>query len=273
MTNSNTLDKQIANVAEAFSRQSEVYDEYEVENENLKRVRDEIYKHFLMLRKPGDKILEVNAGTGTDAIYFARQGFRIHATDVAEGMVQEVEKKASQMSLKAKITTQVASFTDLAPVTGSPYQACFSNIGGLNCIPDLKAFVTQLRLVLDPGAVVTIVVMPRYCPWEWLEVFRGRFGVAARRLNQAGAVVSPKRVPYRIYYHNARHVISSFRPKFRLIKQQSLSLFAPPMDRKQFSKRHPRFYRLLVSLDNLLSKVYPFNQLGDFIIYSYRYEP
>lgn len=273
MTNSKAIDKQIADVAEAFSRQSGVYDEYEVENENLKRVREEICGHFLGLIKPGDKVLEVNAGTGTDAIRFAQQGFHIHATDVAEGMVDEIQKKAGEFGLDDKVSTQVISFTDMAPVVGAPFQACFSNIGGLNCIPDLRVFVQQLPLVLDPGAAVTIVVMPRYCPWEWLEIFRGRLAVAARRPNKEGAVVSPKGIPYRIYYHNASHVVSSFRPKFRLIGQQSLSLFAPPMDRKQFSKRHPAIYKFLVSIDNLVSKIFPFNQLGDFIVYSFRYEP
>jgi len=273
MKNPRSIDQQIADVAEAFTRQSVAYDEYEVDNENLKRVREEIHGHFLGLIKPGDKILEVNAGTGTDAVHFAQQRFRVHATDVAEGMVREIQKKARQKDLEGLITTQVASFTYLTPVTGGPYRACFSNIGGLNCIPDLKAFAQQLPLVLDPGGIVTIVVMPRLCPWEWLEIFRGRFSVATRRWSKGGAVVSPKGVPYRIYYHTASHVVSSFRPRFRLINQQSLSLFAPPMDRKQFSGRYPRVYKFLVTLDNLVTKAYPFNQLGDFLVYSFRYEP
>jgi hypothetical protein len=143
----------------------------------------------------------------------------------------------------------------------------------LNCIPDLRVFAEQLPHALSAGAVVTMVIMPPLCPWEWLEVFRGRLGVAFRRWKRGGAVVSPKGIPYRIYYHSPRHVKAALKGKFRLVKQQSISLFSPPMDRKQFSKRHSTLYRILVSLDNRLSSVFPFNQLGDFIVYSFRYEP
>ncbi|MGH2582264.1 MAG: class I SAM-dependent methyltransferase [Anaerolineales bacterium] len=265
--------QQIADVAEAFTRQSGVYDEYEVENENLKRVRNEIYEHFTSLIHKADKILEVNAGTGTDAVVLANRGYRFHATDVAEGMVAEIEKKVQAEGFQGKITTQVLSFTELEKTEGGQYQACFSNIGGLNCIPDLRAFAEQLPHALSPGAIATMVIMPPMCPWEWLEVFRARFKVAFRRWKRGGAVVSPKGIPYRIYYHSPRHIKSAFRGKFRLVKQQSLSLFSPPMDRKQFSRRRPSLYRFLVWLDNLLSSVFPFNQLGDFIVYSFRYQP
>ena len=273
----NTAEKsikdQIDSASQAFTRQAPVYDDYEVDNENLKRVRNEIYKHVLRFIRPTDKILEINAGTGTDAVFFAQNGYRIHATDVAAGMVEVIKEKAKAKGLEEKLTTQQLSFTELSPAVEKPYAYCFSNIGGLNCIPDLTQFTEQLPLALPPGGVVTIVIMPRLCPWEWLELFRGRAKVAFRRLQKGGAVVSPKGIPYHIYYFSPSNVIKAFAPKFRLLKLQSLSLFAPPMDRKQFPKRHPQLYKFFVALDNLFTHRFPFNRLGDFLIFSFRYEP
>ena len=267
------LDDQISNVAEAFTRQSAVYDEYEVDNENLSRLRNEIYQHVLRLIHPDDKILEINAGTGTDAVFFAQKGFRIHATDLSKGMLEKLEDKIKRHGLGEKLTMQQLSFTQLDRVEGPPYQYCFSNIGGLNCIPDLAEFTRHLPRVLSPGAITTIVVMSPICPWEWLEVFRGNVRGATRRWQKGGAVVSPKGVPYRLYYFTPGHVISSFGPRFRLVNLQSLSLFAPPMDRKQFSKRRPGLYKALVALDEMLTHRYPFNRIGDFLIFSFVYEP
>ncbi len=267
------LKDQVLRVSAAFTRQAETYDNYEIDNENLARVRNEVYQHVLRFLKPTDKMLEINAGTGTDARYFAQKGYRVHATDVAAGMVEKIEGKARQYNLGTKLTAQQLSFTALHEAEGAPYQYCFSNIGGLNCIPDLAEFTSGLPAVLAPGGVVTLVVMPTICLWEWLAVLKGKFDVARRRFTRGGVTVSPKGVPYKIYYHRPGRAIAAFGPRFRLLKLQSLSLFAPPIDRSNFSKRWPRLYRFLVRLDNTLTHRFPFNRWGDFIIVSMQYAP
>jgi methylase of polypeptide subunit release factors len=81
-------------------------------------------------------ILELNAGTGSDAAYFADKGFLVHATDVADGMVNAIKEKAAR--LPERLTVQQLSFTELESVEGAPFDLVFSNFGGLNCIPDLR---------------------------------------------------------------------------------------------------------------------------------------
>ena len=50
--------------------------------------------------KPNSNILELNAGTGEDAIYFAQKGFDVTALEPNEEYVNKLNLKASQRDLK-----------------------------------------------------------------------------------------------------------------------------------------------------------------------------
>ena len=66
-----------------------------------KRVRD----HVLNFLNPNSHILELNAGTGEDAIFFAQQGHTVHATDISDVMQAKLLKeKAKQYNLQKKIS-------------------------------------------------------------------------------------------------------------------------------------------------------------------------
>ena len=78
---------------EAFTRQSEVFDDYEERNEILKWMRSVTQSHVLRHLKEKDVILELNSGTGIDAIFFGLKGFRIHCTDISGGMIKKLSEK------------------------------------------------------------------------------------------------------------------------------------------------------------------------------------
>src|SRR5690606_39879051 len=60
-------------VERAFSKQSVVYDRDDARNIILRDLRRQVYEHVERFISPGSKILELNAGTGIDAMYFARR--------------------------------------------------------------------------------------------------------------------------------------------------------------------------------------------------------
>lgn len=45
--------------------------------------------------KPGDRILDIGAGTGEYSLYFARRGFQVSALELAEGNIEVFRKKIS----------------------------------------------------------------------------------------------------------------------------------------------------------------------------------
>lgn len=138
-------------VNEAFSRQSENFDDYEERNKILKWMRSITQRHLFRHLKKGDVILELNAGTGIDAVYLGNMGFRIHCIDIAEGMIKKLGDKIDRLRLNKLVSYQVLSFTDLDRLENRSFDYIFSNFGGVNCADDLSLIFSQFREILKPG--------------------------------------------------------------------------------------------------------------------------
>lgn len=266
-------DIHLADVAEAFSRKALVYDSFGQNHEHLDYMRQKVRSHVLALLHDGDHILELNAGTGADAVFFAQKGYPVHAIDLSPGMVAEIKRKVSQYHLGESLTVQQCSYTELEQVKSGPFQVVFSNMGGVNCTHDLSLITRNLKSLLAPGGIVTWVVMPHICPWELLQVFRGNLKTAKRRLSNSGTLANVEGVHFWTYYYSPGQVMRAFGSDFHPIKLQGLSVFTPTADVKYFSVHHPHFYRFLRALDERLSNLPPFNSLGDFFILSLKYLP
>ncbi len=94
------MDDHFQQVSAGFSLKAQIYDAFGEGHPNLERMRRKVYAHVLGFLRPGDHILELNAGTGADAAFFARQGYSVHATDLSPGMVAAIAAKAARPDLK-----------------------------------------------------------------------------------------------------------------------------------------------------------------------------
>lgn len=260
-------------IAEAFSRTAEQYDRFAEDHPHLTRMREKVYRHTLRFLPPASQVLELAAGTGTDAVFLAKQGFRVHAIDIAPGMLGRLDSKIARHGLGDRVTTQLCSVTNLDQVQGGPYDAVFSNMGGLNCLDDLKPVISRLPDLLRPGGVITWVLMPRICLWELALLFTGRPRLALRRLSPDGTVAHLEGLYFKVHYFSPRHVLRSFGPQYQPLAIEGLSVITPTAESKNLAKRFPRVYRALAWLDNLLSTRPPWWGWGDFYILSLRYQP
>lgn len=254
-----------------FSRKAEIYDAYCESHPVIRWARNIIREEVVRCLQPGGSILELNAGTGADAAHFVQRGCRVHATDLASGMIAAIKDKIQTLDAGPRFTVQQISFTELERVEGAPYDAVFSNFGGLNCIPDLRAVTKHLQAVLKPGGHVVWVVMPPICPWELAQIIRGKFRVAGRRLNPNGVLANIEGTRVPTWYFTPKRVRQSFPPGFCLVRQRSLSLFCPPSFMDRFPQRFPHLTRRLMQLDERLGTRPPFNAWGDFILYTFRH--
>ncbi|MCX6152419.1 MAG: class I SAM-dependent methyltransferase [Ignavibacteriales bacterium] len=114
-------------ISEAFSRQSEFFDDYEGTNEILKWMRSVTHEHLLRHLRTDDKILEINSGTGIDAIYLANKGYKIHCTDISDGMLNKIRQKIYEHKLENLISYQLLSFLDLDKLEGNYFPNIFFN--------------------------------------------------------------------------------------------------------------------------------------------------
>lgn len=263
----------LADIAEAFSRTAEKYDAFAEDHPHLTRMRGKVYAHVATLIQPGARILELNCGTGADAVRLAQMGYRVHATDIAPGMLARLAEKATKLGLEDRITHQTCAFFQLEQVTGGLYDAVFSNLGGLNCVPDLASVTAHLPLILKPGGIAVWVLMPKVCLWELATLFTGQFRLAFRRFARGGALARLEGLRFPVYYFHPRQAQQAFGRDFVRIGLEGLSVITPTAESKNLARRWPRLYAGLAWLDDQLAPRWPWRGWGDFYILSMRYQP
>jgi ubiquinone/menaquinone biosynthesis C-methylase UbiE len=259
-------------IAEAFSRTAEKYDSFAEDHPHLTRMREKVYRHIERWLPRGSRILELNAGTGTDAVALAQRGYYVHATDIAPGMLERLQDKVRNLGLENRITFQQCSFTNLKEVQGAPFDAVFSDLGGLNCIPGLTPVIKNLPHILKPGALVIWVLMPPTCLWEMAEIFRGNFRLAFRRLSKNGTRSHLEGLYFDVYYFTPRKVLEWFGPDYSFLELEGLSVITPTAESRNLARQNPRLYRALAWLDDRLSTRRFWREWGDFYILSVRFD-
>lgn len=260
-------------VNQAFSKQSVQYDQEDEANAILRWMRKQVRNHALRYLAPGDKILELNAGTGLDAFYFSMKGYPVHATDLSDGMIREIELKIKNHPSTGMLSCQQCSYTELHKLNTTGFNFVFSNFGGLNCIPDLKEVTRHLPPLLEPGAHVTFVIMPPVCPWEFSFMIKGNFKKAFRRFGKNGAKAHLEGKFFQTYYFTPSQVVQAFGKDFKKIALEGLASLSPPPHNVTLQRKFPGLYRLLTKADEKLSGVFPFNCWADHFILTMQYCP
>lgn len=236
----------------AFSAQSSVFDAIDAANPLIGWVRDRVRQQALAAMKPGDSVLELNAGTGIDSVYFAERGMQVCATDGASGMVHQLRAKEAQ---HPHLTLEVipCSFLELERLGDRRFQHVFSNFGGLNCTDRLDLVLKGLDRVLHVGGTCTLVIMPRSSPWELFSAFAGNLRLSSRRWRKSGAEAWVEGVPFQCHYYSPRYILRHLGPRYSVEAQRALSFFVPPPYKEGFMDRWPFTFRVLERIEDRIA--------------------
>ena len=264
------INEQLA--AKAFSGQSFVFDELYSGNTiiNYKRVR--VRDHVLQYLSPQSNILELNSGTGEDAIFFAQLDHHIHATDISEGMQNILKQKVEKNNLQRNISTELCSFTELEELQNKgPYDLIFSNFAGLNCTDKLSQVLTSFHSLLKSQGVVTLVILPKFCLWENLLMLKGKFKTATRRwFSSRGRKAHVEGIFFTCWYYNPSYVIDQLKEKFELLSIEGLCTIVPPSYIEGFAQKYPRSWKYLKTKEDKYKNKGPWKYVGDYYIISLR---
>ncbi len=264
------MNEQLAEAA--FTRQSEIFDEIYSGNTIVNYKRDRVRSHVLQYLAPHSRILELNSGTGEDALFFAQNGHKVHATDISAGMQQQLKRKIELNGMDGNVTTELRSFTKLSELTKQgPYDLIFSNFAGLNCTSELDKVLKSFNSLLNPGGIVTLVILPKFCLWETLLVFKGKFRTAFRRFfSRNGTKAHIDGAYFKCWYYNPSFIIKNLGDYFELMSTEGLCTIVPPSYIEGFAEKYPATYRFLKQKEDKLKSRWPWKYIGDYYIISLR---
>jgi ubiquinone/menaquinone biosynthesis C-methylase UbiE len=256
----------------AFTSQSVIFDKVYSGNTIVAYKRERVRSHVLQYLLPGNSILELNSGTGDDAIFFAQKGYRVHATDISAGMQQELKRKVTAARLDEKVSSELCSYTLLQQLKNQgPYDHIFSNFAGLNCTDELDKVLASFNGLLKPNGTVTLVILPKFCLWETLLIFKGKFHTAFRRFfSKKGSKAHIEGTNFKCWYYNPSYIISRLKGTFDLLGIEGLCTIVPPSYIEGFAQKHPNLYAFLKSKENKLKTRWPWKYIGDYYIISLR---
>ena len=206
----------------------------------------------------GETVLELACGTGEDAVWLARRGLTVTATDGSAAMVKATAVKAQQNNLTHRIITHHISLQELPThyaLRNTQYDHAFSNFGGLNVLADWRPLASALSLRIRPGGHLVLVPMGPVCPWEigWYGL-RGQWQTAGRRCRQpAMAQIGDNLIP--IWYPSARRLKQEFAPWFESVHLESLGLWLPPSYLAHGVDRWPRLFATLDRLERATARL------------------
>lgn len=257
--------------AKAFSKQSIHFDELYRYNTIVGFKRERVRNHLLQFLRPNAQILELNSGTGDDAVWFGERGFRVHATDISEGMQEMLRHKITAKGLQHSVSQELCSFTTLDKLQNrGPYDYIFSNFAGLNCTGKLAKVLNSFDDLLVPGGYVTMVILPKFCLWETLLLFKGKWQTAKRRLFGSRSTAHIEGEYFDCWYFNPAYVIKNMKASFELVDLEGLCTIVPPSYIEGFAEKRPRLFNFLSAKERRWSRSWPWKSIGDYYIISFR---
>jgi ubiquinone/menaquinone biosynthesis C-methylase UbiE len=250
-----------------FDQMAREYDDTFTNSMIGRAQRDAVWSVLIRIFQSGDHVLELNCGTGEDALFVARNGISVTACDASEQMIKiacnrlRTEASGAPVQFNLLPTERVLALQHVTKFDGA-----FSNFSGLNCIADLKQTAEDLATLLSPGAPLLVCLSTRFCLWEilWF-VLHGNFRKAFRRCS-GHATVKVGQFTVDVYYPTIRKVQTLFSPLFVLRSCTGVGVTVPPSYVEAWIRNHPKLLSTLRTIDKAISGYPGFRVLGDHVL-------
>ncbi len=243
------------------------YDSRDNSNPILVWMRSIVHEVYLKHLPVNAKILELNAGTGVDAVFLAENGFSVLATDISDKMIDVLFSNAKAQISKKMITAEVRSFEEISQIAESDFDAVVSNFGGLNCISDFSRLSVDLARKLKAGGLFIAVVMNKLCPWEiFYYTLKLNFREAFRRFKKQGIMAELNGEKVQTFYFSPGEFSAAFSRNFTPVKLYTLALNTPPPYLVGLYNTFKPLVKLWMKIDELVKSLPLFNRMGDHFI-------
>jgi SAM-dependent methyltransferase len=214
---------------------------------------------------PGARLLDLGCGPGPDAEHLGRLGYEVVAIDWSKEMAEEASRRIETTGLEGRVRVQNLGIHELDRLESGAFDGAYSDLGPLNCVPDLTAAARSIAARLKPRGLFVASIIGRICPWE-IALYGAR-----RDWERLKIRFSREFVPVPFYgrtvwtrYYGPAEVERSFRPAgFEQLSLRALGLLLPPPYLEGFATRHPGILRALESLEDAVAAWPGLRRMGD----------
>jgi ubiquinone/menaquinone biosynthesis C-methylase UbiE len=263
----NSIARDVHLAGSAFDAIAESYDSLFTTSMIGRTQRAAVWRKAQTVFHAGDRVLELNCGTGTDAIFLAALGIAITACDASPRMIEQAQRQKAVDAAQAAVDFRVLSTERMDELPSDLlFDGAFSNFSGLNCIHDLSKTWPLLAKRLHPGAQILVCLSTRFCVWEILHYLsKGEFRKAYRRCRGA-AEASIGRNSFPVYYPTLRSLRQSLWPMFRLRSVTGIGITVPPSYLESWAKANPSILRFCETIDRVICEWPGIRVLGDHML-------
>jgi 2-polyprenyl-3-methyl-5-hydroxy-6-metoxy-1,4-benzoquinol methylase len=244
---------QLRDTQDAFDSVAADYDGPRGNNALIQEMRTEMWRWLDTVFSSGARLIDIGCGTGLDATRMARLGHSVAAIDWSAQMVRRTRERAARERLTDRVQALALGAHELERLEGDgAYDGAYSNLGPLNCVPDLATISRQCARLLKPGGVLVFTVIGRVCPWEIAHYLRkGQWSRVKVRYARGVVPVGMNKHTVWTRYYGPREFYRAFRANFRLVHFRGLCVLAPPPYLTALRDRHPRWHERLRQFDRI----------------------
>lgn len=246
---------QLRDTQEAFDSVAADYDGPRGNNAQIQDMRREMWQSLDIEFPKSGRLIDLGCGTGLDAVRMANLGHYVTAADWSPLMVQRTRDRAERACVADRIRSIAMGAHELCRLDeAGQYDGVYSNLGPLNCVPDLGEVSRECARLVKPRGALVFTVIGRICPWEIAHYARcGRWARATIRLARHMVPIGMNNHRIWTRYYGPREFYRAFAQNFTLEHFRGLCIFAPPPYLTWVHERHPVWYERLWRLDRLVS--------------------
>jgi len=249
-----------------------IADEYDTRFTNSmigRAQRESVWRETDRLFCPGQRILEINCGTGVDALHLSGRGIHVLACDASPEMIAVARRRLEASAHQNSVDLRVLAIEQLGQLEKEGlHDGVLSNFAGLNCVADLRAVARDLARLVRPGGRVILCFFGRSCLWEMVwYLLQGDVKKAFRRLG--GQVVNADLAPgYSVVvrYPSVSSLRRDFAAHFRLVRWKGVGIAVPPSYIEPWVARFARLFRFAAKIDPFLGRCPGFRALADHVV-------
>ncbi len=263
-----------------FDSSANQYDSDFTHTEIGKMQRDFVYDFLnrrIFTNKPLS-VLEINCGTGEDALWLAKKGHSVLGSDASAKMI-EVARQKSKAIINTSLHFEQAAFSDLkSKFSSQKFDLIFSNFGGLNCVDktEFNQLMDDFYALLNPNGKLVLVIMGRKCGWERLYfLLKGNSKSAFRRMSQeavpaniGNGIIQPT------FYFSPSEIKSLAEQNFQHLNTKPIGLFIPPSYLEKFFSNKKMLLQFHFQIEKLFGQFSFLSNYADhYLIYFKKNKP